>query len=601
MNRADVPQANSLPKVRRVVEAVARPSKATKARIAKAASLEPRHVDYYLRAARTLGLLRKEGDRLLVTDRGRQLLGTRPGSELERDALRDAITESEIGRELVPQLLAPSGPSRAQVIKAIQRAGAAESVARRRASTLLAWRKYLVGSRQQDLDLDGVVRDKPGVPYARVAPKPSPEPPPAYLTSLTLQAFKGFRTAKLDLGAFTVVLGTNASGKSNLRDAFRFLHGIARGYTLAEIIGEKWIEGGVLQWKGLRGGSREVAYAGSTTFALEAGLRMRDGNKERDASYRIEVTVPDPRGAPRVVAERLVVTGRGQYVFDSHPPTNTPRQDDPTHLAVRLKKKGSGFIGREIRVLSSRPALSQIPEHRETKPREIRDLCEAALGAFSSMRFLDLSPDAMRLPSLPGQVVLGDRGENLSSVLQAICEEPATKSTLADWLRELTPLDVVDFEFPADQTGRVLVTLVEEGARKTSAYSASDGTLRFLAMVAAFLGPDPAHFYFFEELETGLHPTRLHLLLSLVEQETGRGATQVVATTHSPQLLGLLSRETIEHAVLTYRLPRRADQQVIRLLDLPDAKRVLETQDVAHLFRTGWLEDAVVFGTEGDE
>src|SRR5258708_37181831 len=65
------------------------------------------------------------------------------------------------------------------------------------------------------------------------------------ITRLVLRDFKGFHQAELDMSGFTVVVGTNASGKRNLRDAFRFIHGIGRGYTLAEIIGEKWIEGGV--------------------------------------------------------------------------------------------------------------------------------------------------------------------------------------------------------------------------------------------------------------------------------------------------------------------------------------------------------------------
>ena len=58
---------------------------------------------------------------------------------------------------------------------------------------------------------------------------------------------------------------------------------------------------------------------------------------------------------------------------------------------------------------------------------------------LGSMRFLDLAPDAMRMPSLPGQDILGDRGENLSSVLQSICESEASKPAILEWIRELTP------------------------------------------------------------------------------------------------------------------------------------------------------------------
>jgi len=67
------------------------------------------------------------------------------------------------------------------------------------------------------------------------------------LKKLRLERFKNFQEAELTLGSLTILVGTNASGKSNIRDAFRFLQGISRNYNLAEIFGEKWIEGGVIQ------------------------------------------------------------------------------------------------------------------------------------------------------------------------------------------------------------------------------------------------------------------------------------------------------------------------------------------------------------------
>ena len=201
----------------------------------------------------------------------------------------------------------------------------------------------------------------------------------------------------------------------------------------------------------------------------------------------------------------------------------------------------------------------------------------------------------MRIPSLPGQVVLGDRGDNLSSVLQAVCADEAKKSALLDWVRQLTPMDAVDFDFPSDQTGRVLLVLVEADGRRTSAYSASDGTLRLLAILAALLGPEPARFYFLEELENGIHPNRLALFVQLLETVTAQGKTQVVATTHSPQLLRLLSHESLEHASVVYRLPGTSTGRIKRIVDIPHIREVLKTQDLARLHESGWLEDILNF------
>jgi predicted ATPase len=243
--------------------------------------------------------------------------------------------------------------------------------------------------------------------------------------------------------------------------------------------------------------------------------------------------------------------------------------------------------------------LSQLVEF-DKSPSAWRKLVQVALNALKNMRFLDPEPEAMRQPSTPGQTVLSDRGENLAAVLHAIASDPDQKATFIEWLHELTPMDASDFEFPADPTGRILLTLVEASGQKTSAYSASDGTLRFLAMLAALLGPQPAHFYFFEELEAGIHPTRLRLLLSLLEQRGQRGDVQVVATTHSPQLLLLVEPATLEHVALTYRLENQPDTRIKKLLDLPNARYLVETQDVARLHDSGWLEDAAAFADEED-
>jgi predicted ATPase len=423
------------------------------------------------------------------------------------------------------------------------------------------------------------------------------------IRKLHLQGFKNFKDAELSLGNLTLLVGTNASGKSNLRDAFRFLHGIARGYTLAEILGEKWVEGGVLQWKGIRGGTREATYLGQDSFALSVTIEKSGG--EVRSEYEIEVAVPSHSWRPRVAKESLrrfyPQPSELQPLFFETQPVQAPEsQRDRGHVSVQMQVLGSDW--RECpraEFNAYQPVLSQMADNRKA-PRPCKVSAAKILDSLRSMRFLDLAPDAMRVPSLPGQHVLGDRGENLSSVLLEICENAQSRDAILEWIRELTPQDVVDFEFVPDQTGKILASLVESGGARTSLYSASDGTLRFLAIIAALLGPDPARLYFFEELENGVHPTRLHLLLQLIEQQVSGTEVQVVATTHSPQLLGFLSEQARESASLVYRPSDRPDARIRRILDIPEARRVLEQHDLARLHASGWLENAVAF-SEAEE
>src|SRR5262249_7061027 len=158
---------------------------------------------------------------------------------------------------------------------------------------------------------------------------------------------------------------------------------------------------------------------------------------------------------------------------------------DRNHIKVRMERFSRRGRHPPSKVcFNNIPVLSQVADDFEIEPGINRHFARDIIDSFDAFRFLDLSPSSMRLPSLPGQDALGDRGENLSSVLLAICRDPRKKETLLEWINELTPMDASDFEFPSDLQGKVLLTLIEESGHRTTANSASDGTLRFLAMIA---------------------------------------------------------------------------------------------------------------------
>lgn len=420
------------------------------------------------------------------------------------------------------------------------------------------------------------------------------------IEAVTLKNFKSFSDATLRLGSLTFLIGTNASGKSNIRDAFRFIHGISRGYTLAEIIGEKWIEGGVQQWTGIRGGLREACYrnGGQTSNQFTIGVKVSlPGDKPATADYSISVNVGDKGRPAYVTSEHLVITGRGKFVFDTHPDGKDAAYPDDTRkvFAQIRKNPKQGWIGPTLDFSKDRPIVTQIAEHPATKDLKARDDAQAFLAAISSCRFLDLSPGALRQPSIPGQMILSDKGENLSSVLAGICEKPEMKEALIEWTRELTPLDVTDIKFPeVSLGGKIQLQLIEAGGKEISADSASDGTLRFLAYVAAFLGTRPADFYFFEELENGIHPNRLHLLVGLMNARTKETGLQVIATTHSPAMLDYLDTPTLENAALIYRQAGKPSL-IKSLKEVPELWRVLPGIKAGGLQSSGWFETVMAF------
>ena len=82
---------------------------------------------------------------------------------------------------------------------------------------------------------------------------------------------------------------------------------------------------------------------------------------------------------------------------------------------------------------------------------------------------------------------------------------------LLEWVRDLTPMDVSWFDFPfAYFMGLFRMSFREAGGELVSAYSASDGTLRFLAMFAALLGKAKSGLFFFVALDIGIYSSRLN-------------------------------------------------------------------------------------------
>ena len=157
------------------------------------------------------------------------------------------------------------------------------------------------------------------------------------ITSLRLIDFKNFADATLRMGPFTVIVGANASGKSNLRDAFRLLHGIGRGYNLADAVGGRYGAGGQVEWNQIRGAFREIIRFGQSAFRLDVEM---DHMRNSLSRYSIEVSNDERKpGTFRVTREELEGWGELWYTSHPSPPDPVHEQDDDEHLLLRKAKR----------------------------------------------------------------------------------------------------------------------------------------------------------------------------------------------------------------------------------------------------------------------
>ena len=424
------------------------------------------------------------------------------------------------------------------------------------------------------------------------------------LTSLRLTDFKSFRDQTIPLAPLTVLVGANASGKSNLFDAVRFLQGLGFfTYPISAIL-LGYREGGRTVWPGLRGGVAEAASIGCEGFGIQSvwdltrDLELNQWAGEplgMLAEYDIECRIS---GAARVTRERLGFPDLGTVLFDTEYPNlwgNTGLTEGMTWMA-----NGRGGAGRyqapgyESQIsLLGQIVLGQPPGLH----RAVSDRVEILLSVMGKSVLVNITPSVMRDYRSIEEWGLGDEGENISPVLWRLCQDRERKADLIDWLSELCAPEIVDIRFDETRQGEVRFEVVEADGAVVSARSLSDGTLRFLGLIATLLtvGEETpgSPLLLIEEIENGLHPTRIHLLVELLEQVTKAGQVQVLATTHSPLVLQHLSNDALGNAVVFGRIPGEAGTLARRLGGLKNFDEVAARRGVDHLFTTGWLERAL--------
>ena len=183
---------------------------------------------------------------------------------------------------------------------------------------------------------------------------------------------------------------------------------------------------------------------------------------------------------------------------------------------------------------------------------QIKDPLRRSIGRW---QFLSLTPDSMGHPSpkvmtSSGAMTLNRDGSNLAQYLIRIREldkdvfEGIVDSMrfVLDYAKNFEPVEVREI-----QPTMFLRLLEQVGDRKVEVpgWLISSGTLRILALLAVLRNPEPPPLVAIEEIENGLDPRTIHMVLNEIRGAVQGGHTQVITTTHSPYLLDLLPLQTI--------------------------------------------------------
>ncbi len=322
--------------------------------------------------------------------------------------------------------------------------------------------------------------------------------------------YRSIEHIRLEPGPLTVLLGKNASGKSNVVDAIQFL---ADSLKFS-------IRGALLQPG--RGSFEAVLYRGAQRkefrFRIEATLPMAGPDVLSPLQYDVAIGLETLTGTVAVLQE--LITGEEKI------------------LLKRVEDKGLWQVESEQ---ERWPLMLESDELMITpgwNPREFPYFIalRAALLQTTVFRF---DPDAIRQSAtVISDPTLGARGEGLPALLDTLPHH--TLEAIASELSMAVP-PVKEIKLQAAEPGKKVIALVEEGEREPFyPDQISDGTLRFLALLAVAHGAVKAPLVIIEEPEIGIHPTRLFQVIELLRGQARRSGQQFILTTHAPYLVDRL-------------------------------------------------------------
>lgn len=415
------------------------------------------------------------------------------------------------------------------------------------------------------------------------------------ITHLIIENFKSLHKVDLDLGGVNLFIGTNASGKSNFLDALRVLQGIGSGFTINEILDGKPRSATNEVWEGIRGGKLKTLYTGSDSGEVRITVKGSFASGSRMGRYKpgkfpIRRRTPCPwQFLIAFSPEEGKVTRENLHVRKKLYDSGEVSQSGPT-LDVQYYKQQRGRPPR-LKFESSRPVLTQFAAGGAKGPEDRHaSLAYEVSQALANMQGLDPLPGILRDYSQALSIQrMGERGENFAALVRTICQNKSTKDAYLSWLGLLRPEEIDDVGTLDGALGEPMFML-QEGGHRFPAPVLSDGTLRFAALAAAFFQPDRPDMLTIEEVENGIHASRLQLLLELLRSQAKATRTQVVATTHSATVLDWLQEEEYQTTFFCRRDEATGKSRIRALAKVPHFHAAAQKTPVSELFAEGWLE-----------
>jgi predicted ATPase len=326
-----------------------------------------------------------------------------------------------------------------------------------------------------------------------------------------VRGYRSLRDLRLPLSKCTLVIGPNGSGKTNL-------------YRSVQLVAEA-AAGGL---------GRSIAEEGGMQSILWAGERRKDERNRvavelgwDDLTYTLELALPNPHGfgfntrfsRDPLVASETIRAGTGK---------RSPALLERGHMSCMVRNAEGAPVRYPVQLVESESVLAQIAEpHVYPELSAVRQ----RLGQLRFYHHFRTDPGALlREPRVGTRTpVLANDGADLAAAIVTV-EEVGDRDAFHEHIARA--FDGAKVSVEDSSNGRFVVAMRMPGMRRAlSARELSDGTLRYLCLLAALLSPRPAPLLVLNEPETSLHPDLLAALVEPIAATAER--SQMLVLTHA--------------------------------------------------------------------
>ncbi|MDM8516111.1 AAA family ATPase [Desulfobacterales bacterium HSG16] len=384
------------------------------------------------------------------------------------------------------------------------------------------------------------------------------------LQEIIFKNFKSYRKAILPLSPLTLLIGANASGKSNALEALRLLSWLAQGQSLSTIKHQIQDSRQIM-----RGQVNDLGYIGNHKFML--GCRI-DHESWKSLEMTLEIRDDDLHIIDESISSSFekFPLYRIARIIEKAPGVRNDVIVTYNNFARGGKKPTITCID-QMAVFVQLESAARFKEGHKKAQHTIPKVVRRFQKPMANILFLDTIPSLMRESGFMSDKTLRGDGKNLSGVLYNLWQKEENQEIILDFIRSLPEQDITTLSFYEGRRKDVTLELVESFGGQKKAWDVtllSDGTLKVLAIVAALLSAPEGSIVVIEEVDNGVHPSRAADLLSSMHKQASLRNLRLLLTTHNPALMDSLRDESLNDVVFCYRDTECGDSRLIRLADM---------------------------------